>query len=199
MRLWLALLAPAFAAAGSTVEVCCVGAADGQADDLRRRDIAVHVLGWTRWLDSAALWDLRQLLRSGRFDALHVWRLAALRAVALAAREMLPRAIVSAPLPRQGKLSLWDRRLLRSAARWPSWVMVPTPPRWPSWPNCRRQRHCRPPVSSLTTRSCTRASPRYPLRRAPGGSASSIRWCGPRSTVSEAPLAAAPPIGRWRM
>ncbi len=109
----LGLIAPALAADGTAVEVCCLGADGPGGDALRRAGIAVRALGWTRWLDAAALWELRRRLRGGGHDVIHVWRLAALRVVGVVAPEVLPRVIVSAPLPRRGPLRWWDCRLLR--------------------------------------------------------------------------------------
>ncbi len=93
-------------------EVCCLGPSSRQAEALRSRGARVHVLGWTRWLDAASLLRLRELVRGGGFDLIHVWRIAALRALALVAADVLPRAIVSAPLP-VAHLPWWDRQLLR--------------------------------------------------------------------------------------
>jgi len=109
----ISLLAPALKAAGHIIEVCCIGSADRQADALRRHRITLHVLGWTRWLDSSALWELRRLLRAGAWDAIHVWHLPSLRAVAVVARECLSRVIVSSPWPERGTLNWWERRTLR--------------------------------------------------------------------------------------
>jgi glycosyltransferase involved in cell wall biosynthesis len=107
------LLAPALANAGNAVEVCCLASASRHVEELRAAGVPVHLLGWTRWLDAAALLELRRLVRSGGHDVIHVWRLAALRCVAVAARETLPRVVVSSPLPRKGRLSWWDRWVLR--------------------------------------------------------------------------------------
>jgi glycosyltransferase involved in cell wall biosynthesis len=107
------LLAPALASAGWAVEVCCLGSGSRHVEELRAAGIPVHVLGWTRWLDAAALLELRRLVRGGGYDTIHVWRLAALRCVAVAARETLPRVVVSSPLPRKGRLNWWDRWALR--------------------------------------------------------------------------------------
>jgi glycosyltransferase involved in cell wall biosynthesis len=94
-------------------EVCCIGAASRQATLLRERGIIVHALGWARWLDARALWRLRELVHGGGFNIVHVWRRAALRMLAVAAADVLPRTIVSAPLPASGGLPWWDRQLLR--------------------------------------------------------------------------------------
>lgn len=107
------LLAPTLANDGCTVDVCCLGARSPMVEELRQGGITVHVLGWTRWLDAAALRELRRLVRTGRHDVIHVWRLAALRAVAMVARESLPRIVVSSPLPNYGRLAWWDRWVLR--------------------------------------------------------------------------------------
>jgi len=107
------LLAPTLAGDGCTVDVCCLGSGGPIVEELRRGGVAVHVLGWTRWLDAAALWELRRLVRTGGHDVIHVWRLAALRVVAMVARESLPRIVVSSPLPSHGQLTWWDRWVLR--------------------------------------------------------------------------------------
>jgi glycosyltransferase involved in cell wall biosynthesis len=107
------LLAPALASAGCAVEVCCLDLGSRHVEALRAAGIRVHVLGWTRWLDATALLELRRLVRGSGYDTIHVWRLAALRCVAVAARETLPRVVVSSPLPRTGRLNWWDRWALR--------------------------------------------------------------------------------------
>jgi glycosyltransferase involved in cell wall biosynthesis len=106
------LLAPALAKAGCTFEICCLGAGGLQLEELRRAQIPFDVLGWTRWLDATAAWKLRTRLRGGH-DIVHVWGLAALRAAAVLAPQLLPRVVVSSPLSRSGKFSWWERRLLR--------------------------------------------------------------------------------------
>jgi glycosyltransferase involved in cell wall biosynthesis len=107
----LQLLAPALVRAGIALEICSIGPPSQQAADLRDSGIAVHVLGWTRWLDAGALWRLRELVRGG-FDLVHVWRLAALRPLAVVASEMLPRTIVSGRLARSSAPRWWDRQAL---------------------------------------------------------------------------------------
>ncbi len=107
------LLAPALANAGGSVEVCCLGSASRHVEELRAAGVPVQILSWKRWLDATALLELRRLVRGGRHDVIHVWRLAALRCVAIVARELLPRVVVSAPLPRKGRLTWWDRWALR--------------------------------------------------------------------------------------
>jgi glycosyltransferase involved in cell wall biosynthesis len=71
------------------------------------------VLGWARWFDAPALWTLRRLLLGSGHDLVHVWRLAALRAVAIVAPQVLPRVVVRSPLPRRGRWSWFDRQALR--------------------------------------------------------------------------------------
>ncbi|MBI3823986.1 MAG: glycosyltransferase family 4 protein [Planctomycetes bacterium] len=108
----LQLIAPAQVAAGSSVEICCLGAETPWSDALRNTGMSVRVLGWTRWLDFSALWNLRELLRAMAPDVIHVWRLPALRALAVVGKHWLPRAVLSTPLPATGKAPWWDRWLL---------------------------------------------------------------------------------------
>jgi glycosyltransferase involved in cell wall biosynthesis len=109
----LALLAPGLQRAGCSIEVCCIGRSCECLETLRHTGIAVHTLGWTRWFDAPALWQLRQLVCGGRFDLIHVWRLAALRALGLVASGVLPRVVISAALPHNRQLNVLDRHLLR--------------------------------------------------------------------------------------
>jgi glycosyltransferase involved in cell wall biosynthesis len=109
----LHLLGPALANTTTAVEICCLGAGSPWSASLRQAGVIVHVLGWTRWFDFNALWNLREILGDMSPDVIHVWRLPALRSLAVVAKEMLPRVVMSAPLPAKGKLAWWDRRLLR--------------------------------------------------------------------------------------
>lgn len=108
----LEVLALELTGAGCRVEVCCIGPDSRQTTALRAGGILVHVLGWTRWLDGGALWRLRRLVRGGRYDLIHVWRIPALRMLAVAAADVLPRVLFSSPLPASGALPWYDRRLL---------------------------------------------------------------------------------------
>jgi glycosyltransferase involved in cell wall biosynthesis len=107
------LLGPVLARDSVTVEVCCLGPSRPWGDAMQEAGIAVHALNWTRWFDPGAQWRLRELVRQAAPDVLHVWRLPALRALALAAAEYLPRVVMSAPLPAHGALPWWDRWLLQ--------------------------------------------------------------------------------------
>lgn len=109
----ICLLGPAFAARDVAVEVCSLGPSRPWTDSLCDAGIRVHVLGWTRWFDPSVLWNLRAIVRGFCPDLIHVWRLPALRALATVRRDCLPRVVMSAPLPPQGKLAWWDRRLLQ--------------------------------------------------------------------------------------
>ena len=108
----LHLLGPALADERTSVEVCCLGLDTPWSASLRQANVTVHALGWTRWFDFSALWNLREILRQTTFDVIHVWRMPALRALAVVAKELLPRVVMSAALPAKGKLAWWDRRLL---------------------------------------------------------------------------------------
>jgi glycosyltransferase involved in cell wall biosynthesis len=109
----LQLLGPAQASGNPSVEICCLGPDTPWTTSLRESGVAVHALGWTRWFDFSALWNLRQILRGNPPDVIHVWRLPALRALAVVAPNLLPRVVMSAPLPAKGKLAWWDRCLLQ--------------------------------------------------------------------------------------
>lgn len=109
----LHLIGPAQASGGTAVEIGCLGAETAWSASLRQAGIPVHVLGWTRWLDLAALWRLRDLLNRAAPDVIHVWGLPALRTLAVVARRMLPRVVLAARLPHIDKLPWWDRLLVR--------------------------------------------------------------------------------------
>jgi len=94
------------------VEVCCLGPETPAFAAMRRAGVMVHALDWTRWIDPSVLWNLRAVLDESTPDIIHVWRLPALRALALASKSALARTIVSASLPGRGKLAWWDRWLL---------------------------------------------------------------------------------------
>lgn len=109
----LHLLGPALANTTTAVEICCLGSESFRSASLRQAGVVVHALDWTRWFDLNALWNLREILAALSPDVIHVWRLPALRTLAVVAKEMLPRVVMSAPLPANGKLAWWDRRLLQ--------------------------------------------------------------------------------------
>ncbi len=109
----LQLLAPALADEHTSVEVCCLGPDTSGTESLRRAGMRVHTLGWTRWFDPGVPLSLRTILREACPDIVHVWRPTALRMLAVAAREWLPRVVMSAPLPSKGEMSWWDRQLMR--------------------------------------------------------------------------------------
>ena len=109
----LQLLGPAQVNDGTSVEVCCLGPEAPWSASLRQSGVPVHTLGWTRWLDFSALWNLRAFVCRAAPDVIHVWRRPALRMLAVVARRWLPRVVLSAPLPATGKLAWWDRVLLR--------------------------------------------------------------------------------------
>lgn len=108
----LRILGPALNDDDVTVEIGCLGPETPWLRDLRDAGVVVHSLGWTRWFDPSVLWNLRSLLLESAPDVIHVWRLPALRTLALVAAKWLPRVVMSAPLPVTGALAWWDRRLL---------------------------------------------------------------------------------------
>ncbi len=109
----LRLLAPELVRADIDLQIVCLGEAAPWHNELAQAGVPVHVLHWTRWFDPGALWRLRGLLRQMQPDLVHVWRRTTLRAVALVARELLPRVVASAPLPTNGRLPWWDRLLIQ--------------------------------------------------------------------------------------
>jgi glycosyltransferase involved in cell wall biosynthesis len=108
----LQLLGPALADTQTAVTVCCLGPDTPWSASLRSAGVTVHALGWNRWFDFGALWNLRAILQHTAFDVIHVWRLNALRALAVATNGHLSRVVMSAPLPASGNLVWWDRHLL---------------------------------------------------------------------------------------
>jgi hypothetical protein len=107
----LSLLAPALAANGSHVEICCLGGETPWAASLRAAGVPVHILGWTRWLDFSVFWNLRELLNDRCADVIHVWGLPALRALAIVAKRFLSRAVICEPLA--GERKWYDGQLLK--------------------------------------------------------------------------------------
>ncbi|MBI1830852.1 MAG: glycosyltransferase [Planctomycetes bacterium] len=110
----LCLLAKA--QAGSAI-VCCLGAETPWSASLREAGVAVHALGWTRWLDFSAWWNLRTLVRQAAPDVVHVWRHSALRTLAVAARDLLPRVVMSGPLSTEGEIGWLDCQLVQRVGR----------------------------------------------------------------------------------
>ena len=60
---------------GTPVEICCLGPETPWSQSLRERGVTVHALGWTRWFDFGAWWNLREIVRDGAPDLIHVWRM----------------------------------------------------------------------------------------------------------------------------
>jgi glycosyltransferase involved in cell wall biosynthesis len=92
--------------------VCVLGGEGPCSLPLLDSPVTVDTLGWTRWLDVGALWQLRRLVRFFAPDLTHAWGLSALRAVYLAAGRTAGRLVVSKPLPPRGGPNRWDRWLL---------------------------------------------------------------------------------------
>jgi hypothetical protein len=68
----LALAAPALASAGVTVHALALGPTGPFAPILEAAGFPVEALGWQRWLDLPAVFELRQRIRQLRPDAIHV-------------------------------------------------------------------------------------------------------------------------------
>ena len=109
----LQVLGPALARGATSVEICCLGPETPATALLRQAGVIVHSLQWTRWIDLGVLWKLREIVHGSAADVIHVWRLPALRMLAAVARGLLPRVVMSAPLPAQGGLAWCDRWLLQ--------------------------------------------------------------------------------------
>lgn len=91
--------------------VCCLGAETSWSAALREAGVKVHVLGWTRWLDFSAWWNLRSLVRDLAPDVIHAWRPLALRVLATVAPSFLPRVVMSGPLSSRGEFGWLDQTL----------------------------------------------------------------------------------------
>ena len=89
-------------------EVCCLGPDTPLTRTLQDGGVAVHSLHWTRWIDPSVIVKLRRILRDARPEVIHVWRLPALRLLAVAAPEWLPRVVLNRP---------------RSASWWDDWLL----------------------------------------------------------------------------
>jgi glycosyltransferase involved in cell wall biosynthesis len=96
------------------VETCvAVLRGDGPcALPLRDSPALVETLGWRRWFDVGAPWQLRWLMRRFAPDVIHAWGPSALRAVCLAPGRGVRRLVVSRPLSPGRWPSRWDRWLL---------------------------------------------------------------------------------------
>jgi glycosyltransferase involved in cell wall biosynthesis len=102
------------------LRVCALGSEGPWAAELRAAGAVVQSLDRARPIDPLALWRLRRLLRDFQPERIHVWRLPALRWLAFAGRQFLPRCIVSQALPTKTprpRLAMVDRWLLRRVAR----------------------------------------------------------------------------------
>ena len=96
--------------------VCCLGADGLATQKWRAAGAQVDVLNWRRWLDPQPLWTLACRIRHLQPRLIHVWGLAALRGVRLAAPRATSAVVVRQPLARRKKLSAFDRWLLRGAS-----------------------------------------------------------------------------------
>ena len=102
------------------IHVCALQDDGPWVASFREAGAAVHSLNWVRPLDPLPLWRLHRLVAELKPDCIHVWRLPALRSLALTARKLLSRCIVSQALPTdrlQPQLGRWDRWLLQRVAK----------------------------------------------------------------------------------
>src|ERR1700691_3263512 len=81
----LRTLAPALMSDATALEICCLGPETPWLHALRQAGVVVHALGWTRCFDPSVLWNLRAVLRETAPELIHVWRVPALRALAVVA------------------------------------------------------------------------------------------------------------------
>jgi glycosyltransferase involved in cell wall biosynthesis len=86
---------------GGQVRVCCLGPRGAWTGRLEAAGVPVITLNWTRWLDVAATWRLRDMLFEPWIDAIQVWGISALRHVGLLAPSRLPHVIFCPPLARE--------------------------------------------------------------------------------------------------
>src|ERR1043166_5888261 len=101
------------ATADPSMQICCLGSDTPWSESLKCAGVTVHTLGWSRWFDFGAMWNLRTILHDVNPDVIHVWGRPALRTLALVAPTLLDRVVMSTPLPTRGELAWWDRVLLR--------------------------------------------------------------------------------------
>ena len=97
--------------------ICCLASEGPMLPALRSTGAGVEVLGWRRWLDPRPLWALARRVREFQPDIIHVYGLAALRAVHWIAKKRT--VAVSHPLHRvrgPAEVSAWDLRLLQNVA-----------------------------------------------------------------------------------
>src|SRR6266852_5518094 len=98
------------------VEVCVLGCMGPWREELTEAGVAVTSLGWKRWLDVRPFAGLRERIRHFRPDVIHVYKPAALRAVAAAGAGLGRGLVVSSPWPRSTRriqISPLDRWLFR--------------------------------------------------------------------------------------
>jgi glycosyltransferase involved in cell wall biosynthesis len=111
----LSLLAAGLARESFRVHVAVLGLETPWAESLRGEGVEVEVLGWLRPFDVLPLVKLRRLVRSMRPDVLHVWGLAALRALVLTGSRPVNRLLISDALSFAQRLGWLDRWLLQRA------------------------------------------------------------------------------------
>jgi glycosyltransferase involved in cell wall biosynthesis len=112
----LRYLAASQAAAGDTVIVAALTAAEAPARELRKRGVAVHVLG-SRWpVDFVALSRLARLRRRAAADIVHTWDIATLAQAAFTGQRgnggMLIASLDTVQAERR-----WAARVARSSAK----------------------------------------------------------------------------------
>jgi glycosyltransferase involved in cell wall biosynthesis len=113
----LRLLLSASQGTAVPAHVCCLASEGPMLTALRSTGAGVEVLGWRRWLDPRPLLALARRAREYQPDMIHVYGLAALRAVHWIAKKRM--VAVSHPLHRvrgPAEVSAGDRRLLQSVA-----------------------------------------------------------------------------------
>lgn len=111
----MSLLAAGLARESFRVRVAVLGLETPWTASLRGEGVEVEVLGWLRPFDVLPFVRLRRLVRSLRPDVLHVWGVAALRAVVLTGSRPVNRLLISDALSFAQRIGRLDRWLLQRA------------------------------------------------------------------------------------
>ena len=109
----LMLLASGLPRDAFQVRVAILGTSTPWADSLAASGVDVEVLGRRRTFDILPYFALSRLVRLMRPDVIHVWGMAALRAVVLSGSCDVRRLLVSKALPPTGRPGILDSRLVR--------------------------------------------------------------------------------------
>ena len=111
--------------AGDVLAVCCLGRDSEDVGVFRQAGVSVHALGWSRWFDPRALWNLRRHLDAINPDVIHVWDRFTLRVLAIVNRQRLRQVVLT--LDGDAKHRWWDRRLIDAVRTWSPWELTNVP------------------------------------------------------------------------